>query len=785
MAGFAALHAAVFFLLTIIWLASDYFTGEGFTDAVSYHLRVGLGGAGVAEYLGILFLTLFLLAAAIFLSWKLSRFLSKDSSKQFSPGAVLCLLVLPVVCILHPTVNGILAGFNASIYGPGSMSERLFSAADSPFGDSEPFSDFYVQPEISPEAPPFPNLVMLYVESLERTYFDEERFPGLISELRELEREAISFTNIQQLHGTGFTMGGIVGSQCGLPLTTTGHPNSMRGMDQFMPGAVCLGDVLSDRDYGVHYMGGARLSFAGKGKFFDTHSFDSVSGLKALKPLLDDPSYVSSWGLYDDFLLEQFYRRFEDLSRSDSPFALVGLTMDTHHPNGHLSRRCLDREYAAGSVEILNAVKCADFLVTETIRKIRDSEWGKKTLLVVASDHLALKNGALDRLSSGPRRNLLWVFPPRSFQPAKVDKLGSTLDIAPTVLGYLGTGIDAFGLGTSLAGDAPGLQSRLQSADWQIREWHKELAGFWRLPGFIESIAVSAADLQVRVNGRTYQAPALFEIDRGRLESIRFEFDSHVTLDSYVGSADPSRVLVWIDECARVRAMSLQLPNRGNCMFIGKPGAVDALASTLDKDILLDEVSLHQFSKMPSEPPIVKARQASLAAYREHGSAGVRKFTFRLEGVSTAGQLSVQSSGGPATISQVDDGNLRWQLERGIHLLAIDRDMHAAPVATFDSCDENRPMQESISDVIEQASGEAQAFLLVSHDSATCGEPLDALFAGLGLQLWRQLEFRQPYVALLPRNGRPEKPLEAIGGPYTSLAVELVPGGQDSRPGSG
>ena len=82
------------------------------------------------------------------------------------------------------------------------------------------------------------NIVWLYLESLERTYLDESLFPGLMPNLGSLEEESVSFTNVHQIYGTGWTIAGMVASQCGIPLVTpNGNKNSMSGMDQFLPGA--------------------------------------------------------------------------------------------------------------------------------------------------------------------------------------------------------------------------------------------------------------------------------------------------------------------------------------------------------------------------------------------------------------------------------------------------------------------------------------------------------------------------------------------------------------------
>ncbi len=191
----------------------------------------------------------------------------------------------------------------------------------------------FVPPSQSQPANPR-NLVVLYLEGLEKTYFDNELFPGLITQLRELEDRATSFTDVGQTIGTGFTVGGMVASQCGAPLILSGSVNSMR-VNRFLAGAVCLGDVLAEVGYDLTYMGGASLDFAGKGAFFKSHGYQTVVGLAELQPGLSDPDYLAEWGLQDDTVFALAEARISELAQGDKPFALSVLTLDTHHPNGH------------------------------------------------------------------------------------------------------------------------------------------------------------------------------------------------------------------------------------------------------------------------------------------------------------------------------------------------------------------------------------------------------------------------------------------------------------------
>ncbi len=65
-------------------------------------------------------------------------------------------------------------------------------------------------------------------------------------------------------------MGGITASQCGIPLNSViledGNSQGER-LKSFLPRATCLGDSLKKLGYINIFLGGARLAFAGKGKF--------------------------------------------------------------------------------------------------------------------------------------------------------------------------------------------------------------------------------------------------------------------------------------------------------------------------------------------------------------------------------------------------------------------------------------------------------------------------------------------------------------------------------------
>src|SRR5690554_5609661 len=201
---------------------------------------------------------------------------------------------------------------------------------------SEEFQQYYAQSAITPiKGQDAKNVVLIFAESLERTYFDETLFPGLMPHLIQLENESISFSNIVELPNTGWTIAGLVATHCGLPLVTPSGGNTMQGVDAFYPKAVCLTDMLKQQDYTAHFIAGADSNFSGKRSFLRTHAYQTIEGKYELLPTLEDSNYLSAWGLYDDSILDLFYQRFEQLSQQDKPFVLSTLTLDTHNPHGH------------------------------------------------------------------------------------------------------------------------------------------------------------------------------------------------------------------------------------------------------------------------------------------------------------------------------------------------------------------------------------------------------------------------------------------------------------------
>ena len=422
-----------FLAATISWLAalgsvslitSFDLQGEGFNNRFFFHftlesLKIGLGTypllvAGSGLYMLVSFILPF--------------FLPKTPLFTGVADKVLGPIFLTVAALVFPP----------AVSAAGHIQEQHRLSSSGEVGIERQIREVEVKP--LPDKPK--NLILIYAESLERLYFDEEVFPGLMKTLGPMTDEAVEFTNTFQNPGTGWTIAGIVASQCSLPFNVTYIDGqeaniALAAIEEPFKDEICLADILDAYGYNTVFMGGAKLSFAGKGKFLDANGFDETLGLDELHRTIPDYRYVSKWGLYDDSLLDLAMKKVDELSAKDEPYLLSVLTVDTHHPEGHIPDNC--EPYPNEDNPILHAIYCNDRIVGNFISQLREREDMENTTIAILSDHLSMKNTVFDRLKDREsERRLSWFVWDNDFAPKKIDAPATHFDVTPTLLEMMG-----------------------------------------------------------------------------------------------------------------------------------------------------------------------------------------------------------------------------------------------------------------------------------------------------------------------------------------------------------
>jgi phosphoglycerol transferase len=301
------------------------------------------------------------------------------------------------------------------------------------------------------------NLILIYGESLEKTYSDTDIFEeNLLASLDNISGYQID--HFVQMPGATWTMGGIVSSQCGIPLKSVllGDPNSQGKLyKSFLPSAVCIGDVLSKFGYKNVFLGGASLKFSGKGKFFSSHGYQTTMGREEwLSTGKYNEKELNGWGLFDKDIFNEAKIKLEELSLqtkiTGKPFNLTILTVDTHFPDGYLSSDCRTRLNLKSNSDIKASIKCSSKEIEEFISFVKSRGLMKNTNIVIMGDHLLMASTISNKLQKTKSREIYnkWISNEKiTFNREIINHF----DIAPTILDFIGIRVDGgrFGLGYS------------------------------------------------------------------------------------------------------------------------------------------------------------------------------------------------------------------------------------------------------------------------------------------------------------------------------------------------
>ena len=763
-----AFTIAAALLLLIGYYLIDSFTGSGIDESVLFLLNTGFEGALLRDFWSAIALGLLLVTAALSISIYAYRTvrtaaISWKSRLRLLLGAC----VLAAGFYINPAVIDIFALVSA---------ERGALNAKTDMGETP---ENYVRADNLSFENERKNLVILYLESIERTFLDQTLFPGLMPNLTALEKEGLSFTDIDEVDGTTWTIAGMIASQCGIPLSGS----SGAGSDLFLPGTSCIGDLLGDAGYDLTYLAGTPLDFAGEGSFYRSHGFQSIQGRDELLPTLEDPEYRSFWGLHDDSLLAEASHRYDRLSSGEAPFGLVALTIDTHHPSGaHIPKSCDNLVYQNGENAFLNSVLCADKLAAEFIHHIRSSPSFQDTILVVVSDHMSRPNQATDILEKGERRNLFLVFG-TDVQPGENSKPGNTLDIAPTLLSLLGANTEALAYGRNLLGPTPTLRSGAIPVDQILRDDRPFLSSLWSYPQLDEGMVMDFAQNRLILGDRFVEFPVLFQLnEQHEIVSIAYEIDGEEPLESGMSYLSFDQRFVWIDHCRKTAIFDYgSFSDSGQyCALIGSLGSSDTGSIRLVEGhkIEFEDVQSY-FDGAHSRQEIFDFHISEWQQNVQFADTTVVEF---LPPTGLVGQVSVRSAGYPVTGSWVlnRETGERVELLRGLTLIGLNAGEAPVKIAHKDTCaygrevfDLNLRLERDLMSQIEQNRSLFGAMIIVADSSAVCYEidpHLSEIFEGSDFTKWSDLWYNQPYVAVVSGNGNIQ---EFIGEPNTAIGIDL------------
>ncbi len=534
------------YFLSLVYFSSDYFTWVGIDESFFYILQTGVEWADIKSSYFLLSSIFILLLLWLLISIYLYKKYNTSKKILNKHSKIILIFFAIVLILLHPTTLSFWKYFltgNSSV----QKQEKYLNTWKKDFKDW--FYHNYIVPEVS-ENPINKNLIYIYLESFEQNLLDQELFPWLATNLSKLKNDNISFNNVEQIPWTQWTIAWMVASQCWIPLFLSSWWNSMSWIDYFLPWAECLWDFLKKSWYFLEYIWGASLEFAWKGNFYKTHSFDKIVWKNEIEEISDNNLEKNNWWIYDNVLFWLAFEEIQRLYNKKEKFAIKLLTLSTHNPDWFISKTCLERPF---KTEIENAYYCSDKEIWEFVNKITSSPSFKNTIIVIASDHLAMKNDITNTLEKKPRRNLFIIIDSDDKSKLSINKKASTMDIWATVLDKMWFEINSFWLWRSLLSDFFTFSESFSDSK-KILQWKPEIKSFWDFPIIWEKwIYINLKKEFLLIWQRKMNFPVLLTINNeNTINSVRFNFDSPEKLETFLVDIWNNEKIFFIDYCKNI-----------------------------------------------------------------------------------------------------------------------------------------------------------------------------------------------------------------------------------------
>lgn len=306
------------------------------------------------------------------------------------------------------------------------------------------------------------NLIYIFLESIEVTFADERNggafFQNVIPELTRIADENEDFRGYDNklngarvLPGGTWTIGAMFSQTAGLPLKISINGNKMNTQESFFKGVTALGDILERQGYKQNLLIGSDATFGGRRLYYTDHgNFDIYDYVEAKEKGRIPKDYRVWWGFEDSRLFDFAKSRLMELSRSDEPFHLTLLTVDTHFEDGYVCKDCRNN---FGSDQYANVIACSSRKVKALLDWIKRQPFYENTTIVLAGDHLTMDKTFCESVDKSYDRKTYTAFINSAVSPLRKDRIYyTTLDMFPTTLASLDVKIegDRLGLGTNL-----------------------------------------------------------------------------------------------------------------------------------------------------------------------------------------------------------------------------------------------------------------------------------------------------------------------------------------------
>ena len=338
------------------------------------------------------------------------------------------------------------------------------------------------------------NLIYIFVESFESTYFSKElggnEEINLLKPITEITKNNINFSNgnnfggAYPIYGTTYTTAGIVAQTLAVPLiANTLIINQKNSKTYSMKNFYGLGNILEKEGYKQIFLLGSDIKFGNRDNLMTSHgNYEIFDYESAKKENLIPKNFKEWWGYTDKKLFEIAKLKLKKIEKENKPFNFTILTTNTHFAGGFIEKnykRKFKDKYS-------DAIYGFSILLKDFIEWCEKQKFYNNTTIVITGDHLSMDKDHFLNLNSNYNRTIYNLFINSKTNPEKIkNRIFTTFDMLPSTLSSMGVKIkgERLGLGTNLLSKEKTLAEKygIDYMDQEIRKksvYHRKLQNF-------------------------------------------------------------------------------------------------------------------------------------------------------------------------------------------------------------------------------------------------------------------------------------------------------------------
>lgn len=287
------------------------------------------------------------------------------------------------------------------------------------------------------------NIVFIIIESLAKEYVGYHNKNGYTPFLDSLMTESYVFTNayangqksIESLPSILASLPQLMNT----PLVVSNYgSNAIDGLPK----------ILKTQGYNTSFYHSGSNGTMGFDAFSSMAGTESYFGLDEYPE--KDKHYDGKWGIFDEPYLQYFAN---ELNKKETPFFSTVFTISSHHPYTipaeHLGK------FPKGTLPMHEVVGYTDYALKKFFETAKNMPWYNNTLFIITADHSTHSEQAKYNTPIGRFAIPTLIFDPSKELKGEYNALFQQIDIAPSLLGWLGIPTKSIAFGRNIFNKNP------------------------------------------------------------------------------------------------------------------------------------------------------------------------------------------------------------------------------------------------------------------------------------------------------------------------------------------